>query len=169
MLSLKNITISSLLTLTLALVVLFLPVISTYAHGNRWGNDNRSWDNRPEKNKILITKLTGENEVPGPGDEDGKGWSFLWFRPTEDQICYSILTQNLDLPATGAHIHAGSWDEAGPVVVELNEPNEAGTSSGCATVDESSIQDIRENLHDYYVNIHTEEFPDGAIRGQLSE
>jgi hypothetical protein len=54
------------------------------------------------------------------------------------------------------------------VVVPLTPPDENGSSSGCAEVSREVALDILKNPEDYYVNVHTALFPDGAIRGQLS-
>jgi hypothetical protein len=51
----------------------------------------------------------------------------------------------------------------------LTPPDESGTSSGCVEADRGLIKDIRKNPAGYYVNVHTTEFPGGAIRDQLSK
>jgi hypothetical protein len=47
-----------------------------------------------------------------------------------------------------------------------------GASSGAKTLttpeEISALKRIRKNPRSYYVNMHTQEFPDGAVRGQLS-
>jgi hypothetical protein len=54
------------------------------------------------------------------------------------------------------------------VVVTLSAPDASGFSSGCTTVDRDLALDILQNPENYYVNVHNDPFPTGAIRGQLS-
>lgn len=114
----------------------------------------------------FMVGLTGEAEVPGPGDPDGTGTAALTFG--QDSICYTLEVADIE-PAAAAHIHEGGPDVAGPVVVPLEEVPAEGMSSGCADVDPALIADILEDPSEYYVNVHNAEFPDGAVRGQLTQ
>lgn len=111
--------------------------------------------------------LTGAAEVPGPGDPDGSGVATLRLNPGREQVCFALTVSTITLPATGAHIHAGTVTQAGPVVVGLTPPDATGTSSGCVDADRAVILGIIRNPEKYYVNVHTTDFPDGALRGQL--
>ena len=115
---------------------------------------------------VLQTELSGEEEVPGPGDPDGSGSATVIVIPP-DTICYVLTAEGIE-PATAAHIHEGERGEAGPVVQGL-EPPTYGASGGCTQADPALVSDLQENPEDYYVNVHNEEYPAGAIRGQLSE
>lgn len=112
-------------------------------------------------------KLTGAAEVPGPGDSDGSGTVTLTFNPDKGEVCYELSVANLQ-EVTAAHIHAGAAGKDGPVTVGLEAPK-AGTATGCKSADPAVIRTIMQNPADYYVNVHTAEFPKGAVRGQLAK
>jgi CHRD domain len=72
-------------------------------------------------------------------------------------------------PATAAHIHEAPVGKAGDAVVTLSPPPTEGSSKNCVNVDKDLIKRIRQNPENFYVNVHNADFPDGAIRGQLSK
>ena len=113
----------------------------------------------------IATTLTGAAEVPGPGDADGIGAANLTLNPGQAEICYELEVSGI-APARAAHIHVGSADESGPVVVGLAAPT-SGASSGCVEADRELILAIIRNPDNYYVNVHNADFPAGAVRGQL--
>ena len=110
--------------------------------------------------------LTGETETP-TGDPVATGEAKIRLRAGQGQLCYRISATNLPA-AAAAHIHAGAAGTAGNVVVPLKTPNAAGNSSGCAAASRSLVQAILADPASHYVNVHTSEFPAGAIRGQLT-
>ncbi|MET9336497.1 MULTISPECIES: CHRD domain-containing protein [unclassified Nonomuraea] len=125
-----------------------------------------------------FVEMTGAQEVPGPGDPDGVG-IFAW-RVSGRSLCYVITAHNIQ-PATAAHIHEGRVGVAGPIVVTLQAPTR-GFASDCIravkhqTADNAATTLTRDELHailqnpsQFYTNVHNAEFPDGAIRGQLTE
>jgi hypothetical protein len=117
----------------------------------------------------FTTTLTGAAEAPGPGDPDGSGTAFLSLNPGTGQVCFELSVSGIALPASGAHIHVAPAGSPGPVVVPLTPPDESGTSSGCVSASRELIIAIIQNPEAYYVNVHTTEFPPGAVRGQLSK
>jgi hypothetical protein len=123
----------------------------------------------------FTTTLSGAEEVDpitgalGAGDPDGSGLATLTVNPGQGEICYELSVEDIMLPAVGAHIHVGAAGENGRVVVPLNPPDASGVSSGCAEVSRELASAIIRDPEGYYVNVHTEDFPNGAIRGQLSE
>ena len=115
----------------------------------------------------LATTLSGEEEVPGPGDPDGGGFATVTVNPGQGVLCYELSVSGI-APATAAHIHEAPPGEAGPVVVPLQPPT-GGSSSGCVEVGRALAKDILKNPSDYYVNVHNAEYPAGALRGQLGK
>jgi len=115
----------------------------------------------------LTTELSGAAEVPGPADADGSGTATIRLRPEKGEVCFELTVSNIG-PATAAHIHEGPKGVAGSVVVPLDPAPTEGSSSGCVSgVDTALLRNIVQNPEQYYVNVHNEEFPDGAVRGQL--
>lgn len=117
---------------------------------------------------VLFARLNGAREVPGPGDPDGRGRAVVIPRPKEHRLCYVITARDITLPAAAAHIHAGTKDVAGPIAIALTPPDEDGVSAEClGDLDRALLRAIKNHPRQYYVNVHTSDFPDGAIRGQL--
>jgi hypothetical protein len=120
----------------------------------------------------LAAALDGDNEVPGPGDPDGRGRAFVRLAGTK--ACFVLQWSRISAP-TAAHIHEGRAGVAGPVVVLFFEPGTNAASlpdsldavAGCVDVDPALAGKIAKRPRDYYVNIHTADFAPGAIRGQL--
>jgi hypothetical protein len=117
----------------------------------------------------LTATLTGAAEAPGPGDANGSGVANVRVQPGKGRLCFDIQVSGIQLPATMAHIHEAPPGVAGPVVVTLAAPDADGTSSGCLSgLSRPLLRDIAQNPGDYYVNVHNEPFPAGAVRGQLA-
>ena len=114
----------------------------------------------------LTTELTGAAEVPKVGDPDGRGTAALRVNVGQSRVCYQLSVRGI-ASATAAHIHEAPAGVAGPVVVPLAPPRNGG-SSGCVTVSRELARDIVRHPADYYVNVHNQDFPGGALRGQLS-
>jgi hypothetical protein len=122
--------------------------------------------------KVFFAVMTGAKEVnptsgeKGAGDSNGRGS----FSATLDgrQLCYGIQVKNINNPVA-AHIHRGGADVAGPVVQPLKQPakGDPGASSACVRVSRSLASALNANTGNFYVNVHTSDLPDGAIRGQL--
>ena len=116
--------------------------------------------------RVFTVALTGNAETPA-GDPVATGTGEFHLRGGQGQVCYQLAAKNL-APAVAAHIHRGAAGAAGPVVVPLTTPGADGASRGCATAARSIVAAILAAPANYYANIHTAEFPGGAIRGQLT-
>jgi hypothetical protein len=112
--------------------------------------------------------LTGaaERPVPPGGDPDGTGTATLWFNPGRGEVCYDYSVSGVALPLGAAHVHVGSVDVAGPVVIPL-PPTRPDGGTGCVSADRSLILAIFQDPAAYYFNVHNAEFPGGALRAQL--
>ena len=110
--------------------------------------------------KHLGAVLVGGNEVPGPGDTDAYGLADVSVRT--DEVCWRITVSGTFEPLTAAHIHAGPQGVAGPVAVPLDP-----IRRGCDDVAPRLARFLRQHPSQFYVNLHNDEFPAGALRGQL--
>src|SRR4051794_28713686 len=120
------------------------------------------------KSKVLKANLKGANEVPGPGDTDGRGKAAIRVNAKKGKVCFRLRWKNIAEPPTKAHIHKGAKGVAGPVVVTLFDGT--ATNKGCVSrLDATVLRNIKRHPRQYYVNVHNSDFPDGAIRGQLKK
>jgi len=119
-------------------------------------------------NVNFSSTMSGANETQ-PADPDGTGTAAITIDMANGQVCYTLNVQNIVLPATAAHIHRGAVGIKGPPVVPFNVlPDASGTATSCVKTDAALLQEIASNPAGFYVNVHNSEFPDGAVRGQLS-
>ncbi len=122
----------------------------------------------------LRAHLTGAQEVPGPGDDNGWGRAVIWVNADEHEVCFRLSWSRIGAPFA-AHIHRGERGVAGPVKVTLFASTEQLPSTihevaGCVRdVDSDLAGRIARHPERFYVNIHNPRFPDGAIRGQLRD
>jgi hypothetical protein len=117
----------------------------------------------------LTATLTGAAETPNAGDPDGTGTATVNLDVTKGEICYEISSQRIDRP-TGMHIHEGAAGNSGGIVVPLTTPTASDTvTRGCANADRTLMGRIVAKPGDFYVNVHSTTYPQGAVRGQLSQ
>jgi hypothetical protein len=120
----------------------------------------------------LFAQMRGANELTpggarGAGDLNGYG-AFASTARGGNGFCYGYTVNNIAKP-TMAHIHRGGPGVNGPVVLPLRVPlNGIGSAvTGCVQVDRALLSQIRATPGGFYVNVHTRDFPGGAVRGQL--
>jgi hypothetical protein len=115
----------------------------------------------------LTAELAGVAEGDSPGDPDGSGSATVTLDPETGEACWSLTAEDIG-PVLQSHIHVGAEGEAGDVVVPLDVDGFEESSEGCVSDQDADVlQSIIDDPAGYYVNLHTEEFPAGAIRGQL--
>jgi hypothetical protein len=125
-------------------------------------------------------QLDGLHETP-PNGSPGTGNALITIDTTADTVSFNVPFANLASPGTDSHIHFGAPGQAGPVLMPLESLN--GSTSGMlkGTVNASSLVpdpvDHVMTLKDLvsagqagnlYVNLHSQLFPAGEIRGQLA-
>ena len=82
-------------------------------------------------------------------------------------IRFSIVAPGLQT-VTATHIHHGASGTYGPMLWEINSGYKGDAVRGTASeIPPGVIALIARDPAEYYVKLHTPEFPGGAIRGQL--
>lgn len=132
-------------------------------------------------NQVLQADLGGRSEVASDtsnnrivGDPNGRGEAYVFgIDGDPNTLCYVLTVDKID-PATAAHIHKGAEGTNGPVVVNLAAPGN-GNAADCLTegeegkfVGDQTVAEILSDPGSFYVNVHNDAYPGGAIRGQLA-
>jgi hypothetical protein len=126
----------------------------------------------------FVINLTGSEEVP-PVQTNATGVAKISaFSVAEDSISYSVNATSIK-HVTAGHTHLGKQGENGPIVVTLfkyDSPRNEVSETGKVTADKLEGPMKGKPLSDLaiagangslYINIHTEENPNGEIRGQI--
>jgi hypothetical protein len=136
-----------------------------------------------QEGQTFSATLSGENEVP-PTESNATGVAQFQLSDGDDgqEVAYSVNLTGFD-DITAAHIHSGNEGENGPIVATLSQGEEADgdsvelqftgniqTNDLAGPLEDSEIADLVDLMNNgsAYVNVHTELYPDGAIRGQIS-
>ncbi len=106
--------------------------------------------------------LSGQEEVP-PVSTGAAGTGMIRVasdRTVSGKVTYSGVT------ATMAHIHHGSKGSSGPPIVTLTKVSDSAFTvpEGARLTEEQYEQYKAGNL---YINIHSQRYPSGELRGQL--
>ncbi len=123
--------------------------------------------------KPFKATLKGSNEVPPAGA--AAGTASVRINLAERRVCVTLTLTNFGAAgAILAHIHKGAAGTNGPPVVDLttvellgalnhNQPGKLCVNGVASAL----MRDIRAHPGQYYVNIHNQQYPGGAARGQL--
>ncbi|MDT7782998.1 MAG: hypothetical protein QOF58_1417 [Pseudonocardiales bacterium] len=115
----------------------------------------------------------GAQEVPvagGPavGDKDGQAVTFV--QPRGANLDFSLAWVNIAAPTLG-HVHQGAAGQNGAVKITFFgtaiPQGIFAVSGSVANADKTVLDELRKNPKGFYSNIHTGEFPGGAVRGQF--
>jgi hypothetical protein len=115
---------------------------------------------------MLVAMLSGSENVGRAGPPAAMGHATINLRPMSSEVCYNVVIKGIT--GNAVHIHKAPKGQNGPVSVPFTAPKDTITT-GCAKVDATTMTDIGSNPTMFYVNVHTTEFPQGAIRGQLGK
>jgi hypothetical protein len=119
---------------------------------------------RSRPSHVYKVKLTGGAETPR-GAPLGMGVAIIAVHG-HVHVCWRFAHLHGFSGATIAHIHRGTKGHAGPVVVPLS----IGTRlrhEGCVRTSRTLTKAMVHDPSGYYVNIHSTQYPGGAVRGQL--
>ena len=105
--------------------------------------------------------LKGSKEVP-PSDSTGSGKANITYDTKSKKLSWVATYRGLGGEPTAAHFHgpAAPGESAGPVVDISGD-----IKKGSAELTPEQAAELEAGK--WYVNIHTEKFPDGEIRGQV--
>jgi hypothetical protein len=113
----------------------------------------------------ISVQLTAGAEVP-PNDSAATGMLEGTLDTDSKVLKYTVTYEGLTGPATGAHFHGPADATAtAPPVVPVPEDMLASPIEGEATLTDDQIAEVQNHM--WYFNIHTAQYPDGEIRGQL--
>lgn len=131
-------------------------------------------------NEDYWTDLSGDEEVPSV-DTDAEGEAKLEVDDdNEQEVRFHVEAEGLE-NIVGGHLHYGEEGENGPVVVTLFGEESANNNDefeASGTIEDNNLEGPLENEDisdlvkliedgEIYANIHTEENPDGELRGQF--
>lgn len=167
----------------------------TYTWSMNWNNDN-NWSHQnnqadhhqyhqpmPSHDLEFSTTLTGMEEVP-PVHTQSTGWAEFKVVKNEKHetvVWYEVKVWN-GMNVTAAHIHNNNRGQNGPVVVDLFHSMQPVDVNGSLVRGYITQSDLKNDggvltliqLADMmkrgqlYVNVHTVDYPNGEIRGQIA-
>lgn len=101
------------------------------------------------------------------GDTGALGYAFLGLHAGTGRLCYEVAV-NAAGPFRSADIHRAAMDSTGPSVVTMTPPDpDTGTVGDCVLVETALLREIEADPSAFSVDVHSEEFPRGVVRGQV--
>lgn len=118
----------------------------------------------PARGATYTATLDGNAEPSGGGDPDGSGRASLILDARDRRVCVAVATSGIAL-VTNVHLHRASSPPT--TLVNVGQAPAGDGAPSCVTVTGAVLRDIRTDPGSHYVEVHTAEFPDGALRGRL--
>jgi hypothetical protein len=121
---------------------------------------------------VSTTQLQSTNEVPSTSSSaTGTATATLDGDDLTVTGSFSGLSSALhEVSGSGAHVHQAAAGQNGDIVFNLDvtpgADSRSGAFSGKKTLNDTQKTAFKDGL--FYVNIHSENFPMGEIRGQFS-
>lgn len=114
----------------------------------------------------FVTNLDGGQETP-PVETIANGSGMVYLDRAARKLFWEISYNDLSSPVTAAHFHGPVGPGVAAGVQLKMAPTNATTNriAGEATLTDEQMRQVLAGL--WYVNIHTEKYPDGEIRGQV--
>lgn len=112
----------------------------------------------------LTAQLSAASEVP-PTASRGVGVFRGTLNPSNGEMSYTLTYNDLTGPATAAHLHgpAAPGQNAPVVVPFVIAPSPI---TGTVSLTGQGVTDLLAGR--WYANVHTSQFPNGEIRGQVT-
>lgn len=121
------------------------------------------------ENLMFTANMSGAEEVPSVPTA-ARGVAVAILSPNLDTLCITSSWNGLSGPAVLAHVHMAPPGQSGPPVIDLTpfisvDGNQLGTTITGAALTPQVIESFLKG--EYYINVHTDSFPTGEIRGQF--
>lgn len=137
---------------------------SSSSHSPGSGGSSSGKPKSGVRGHIYRVTLSGKAETP-PGPP-GAGGAAVIALHSSLKACWRFSHLHGFSDATFAHIHRGAAGTSGPVVIPLSTAARLH-HKGCVRTTAATIKAIERNPAGYYVNIHSKQYPAGAVRAQL--
>jgi hypothetical protein len=111
--------------------------------------------------------LAGSNEVP-PNGSPATGTSVGTYDDVSNMFMMDTNASGFVANVTAAHIHLAPPGVSGPIIFPLSGGTGGTTYTSHDMFVFTELQEADFLAGNYYVNIHSVEFPGGEVRGQLN-
>jgi hypothetical protein len=116
---------------------------------------------------VFKVSLRGALETT-PGDLDGGALGSIWLDTGNNEVGWNLASTNIAAPSL-FHIHTGALGVSGGVHIDLGVDTTGGpgTLIDSTAATDALLDAVLANPLGFYLNLHTSEFPAGALRGQV--